>query len=141
MNTIEELGPGDEIEFLERPDESWTVISLKKDKISGVLGSDRPNNGGAWFNNTDSDFEVLKEHDTIGKELATKFHGKAAKILLRTERFRILKRNRSNLHLDYPHGLKCDGCREHYPYAIPNQPDMKTLVCYSCRENPIRRYY
>lgn len=36
---------------------------------------------------------------------------------------------------------KCDSCENIVHMAAPNQPDGKTFICYSCRENPIRKYY
>jgi hypothetical protein len=34
-------------------------------------------------------------------------------------------------------GTTCIACKKFYPYAEPNQDD-KTLICYSCRDNPYR---
>lgn len=39
-----------------------------------------------------------------------------------------------------PDGCGCQVCKEFYNMAVPNQPD-GTLVCYSCRQNPMRAYY
>lgn len=36
---------------------------------------------------------------------------------------------------------KCDSCENIVHMAAPNQPDGKTFICYSCRQNPIRKYY
>ena len=38
------------------------------------------------------------------------------------------------IHTD---GTICISCKKFYPYAEPNQED-KTLICYSCRDNPYR---
>jgi hypothetical protein len=35
-------------------------------------------------------------------------------------------------------GLHCKVCNEMFPYAKPNQDDGKTLICFSCRQNPWR---
>jgi hypothetical protein len=33
-------------------------------------------------------------------------------------------------------GMFCSNCKNFFPYAQPNQPDNKTLICYSCRNFP-----
>lgn len=33
---------------------------------------------------------------------------------------------------DYPNGLNCRKCNDHFPWAEPNQPD-GTLICFACR--------
>ena len=33
-------------------------------------------------------------------------------------------------------GMICSSCKKFIPYAQPNQPDNKTLICYSCRNFP-----
>lgn len=37
-------------------------------------------------------------------------------------------------------GCSCKTCRTFIQYAAPNQPD-GTLLCFSCRGNPVRAYY
>lgn len=37
-------------------------------------------------------------------------------------------------------GCNCKHCGDHYPMAEPNQTD-GTLVCWSCRTYPMRKYY
>lgn len=36
-------------------------------------------------------------------------------------------------------GLNCSKCSTHYGWAEPNQPDGKTLICWSCRNYPSYR--
>ena len=36
---------------------------------------------------------------------------------------------------------KCESCENIVHMAAPNQPDGKTFICYSCRQNPIRKFY
>jgi hypothetical protein len=41
-----------------------------------------------------------------------------------------------DLDIDLPKdrdGLNCIRCKEFYPYAVSNQEDGKTLICFSCR--------
>lgn len=45
-----------------------------------------------------------------------------------------------NVRSSGPDGCKCKVCKEFYDMAVPNQPD-NTLICYSCRQNPMRAYY
>jgi len=33
-------------------------------------------------------------------------------------------------------GLCCKICFEFFPYAVPNQEDKETLICYACRQRP-----
>ena len=40
--------------------------------------------------------------------------------------------------VDRQEGLRCRICNEMYPWAQPNQPDGKTLICFGCRQNPWR---
>jgi hypothetical protein len=37
-------------------------------------------------------------------------------------------------------GCFCNSCKEWYYMAISNQPD-GTMICYSCRSNPLRMFY
>lgn len=39
-----------------------------------------------------------------------------------------------------PDGCFCKVCKEFYNMAVPNQSD-NTLLCWSCRQNPMRAYY
>lgn len=41
-----------------------------------------------------------------------------------------------DLNIDLPEdrdGLPCIKCKEFYPYAVANQEDGKTLICFACR--------
>ena len=35
-------------------------------------------------------------------------------------------------------GLCCKKCFDFFPYAVPNQEDKETLICFSCRQNKYR---
>lgn len=39
-----------------------------------------------------------------------------------------------------PDGCFCEVCKEFYNYAVANQ-DNGTLICWACRQNPMRAYY
>lgn len=62
----------------------------------------------------------------------SKYHNHRVRWLDKNRVFEIVKGG--------PDGCSCKVCREFYDMAVPNQPD-GTLICYSCRQNPMRAYY
>lgn len=70
-------------------------------------------------------FKVIKNY--------LSYDGKFARWLDRTKICNIVKSG--------PDGCPCKVCKEFYDMAVPNQPDGQTLICWSCRQNPMRAYY
>lgn len=102
-----------------------TVLAIKKDKTNATIGFDRLP---LLFGTRIIQFSAHPDFDCATESEQQKFVGKMGFILFSHHPFKIVKQKR-----DYSAGLKCKSCREDFPFAVPNQPDGETLVCWGCR--------
>lgn len=80
--------------------------------------------------------DTAKEHSWFKFKTVHNFHSYDKKFVRFLDRIKI-----NALIKAGPDGCNCKVCKEFYDMAVPNQPDGKTLICWSCRQNPMRAYY